>query len=357
MSKSTVIGIALIQAQKLLWANSTLENILGYPLSDMQGRSVSRLFKAEHEWTQFLPKVMATLEQQGTFNGELDLIRADGKPIWLQIHGARLPRDEVPPVSLWTFIDITERKRAEAELFNALQREREFGQLKNRFVTMTSHEFRTPLTGIQSSVELLANYGDRLNQEEKSAVLQQIHASVARMTDMLDNILLIGRGEAQSLRFSPVATDLAALCRQLHNEVMQSRPNEWQSTQIELSLTNVAGEWLLDENLLRQSIGNLLANAIKYSPGTDKVYFRVRAEQDFLIFEVQDQGIGIPEHDQPRLFESFHRASNVGNIAGTGLGLAIVKQATELHGGTISFSSTIDVGTTFRIKIPAKAVY
>ena len=354
--QSTVIGIALMQAQKLLWANTMLENMLGYTHGDMHGRSIGVLFKAERDWTEFLPEVIATLDETGAYTGEMELIRADGQPIWLQLHGTRLPQSEGPPVSLWTFIDITERKRAETELLNALTREREFGQLKTRFVSMTSHEFRTPLTGIQSSVDLLADYGDRLDACEKQEIFQQIGESVGRMTRMLDNILLIGRGDAQTLSFTPAACQLEAFCRQLQNEATQSRPADGKRAHVVLEMDGIAGEWLLDENLLRQSLGNLLSNAVKYSPDGGDVYFRVSKEDEMLRFEVTDQGIGIPETDQQRLFETFHRASNVGHIAGTGLGLAIVKQATELHGGKINLHSSSGVGTTFVLHILATAL-
>ncbi len=354
--QSTVIGIALMQSQRLLWANAMLENMLGYTHGDMHGRSIGLLFKAERDWTEFLPEVIATLDETGAYTGEMELIRADGQPIWLQLHGTRLPQSDGPPVSLWTFIDITERKRAETELLNALTREREFGQLKSRFVSMTSHEFRTPLTGIQSSIDLLADYGDRLDAEEKQQIFQQVRESVGRMTRMLDNILLIGRGDAQTLSFTPAACQLDAFCRQLQNEVTQSRPADGKRAHVILEMADIAGEWLLDENLLRQSLGNLLSNAVKYSPDGGDVFFRVSKDDNQLRFEITDQGIGIPEADQQRLFESFHRASNVGNIAGTGLGLAIVKQATELHGGKIKLHSSSRSGTTFIVNIPATAV-
>ncbi|CAM5216059.1 PAS domain S-box protein [Alishewanella longhuensis] len=355
--QSTVIGIALFQSQQLQWANSMLESMLGYAQGGLQGRSVGVLFKAERDWSEFLPAVMATLDSTGAYTGELELQRADGQPIWLQLHGTRLPPSDGAPVSLWTFIDITERKRAETELLNALAREREFGQLKSRFVSMTSHEFRTPLTGIQSSVDLLADYGDRLEADEKREIFQQIRDSVGRMTRMLDNILVIGRGEAQKLRFTPGPTDLPALCRQLLNEVTQSRPADGSRADIVLDIDGVEGEWQLDENLLRHSLGNLLSNALKYSPDGGEVRFRVCGEEGLLRFEIKDQGIGIPESDQQRLFESFHRASNVGNIAGTGLGLAIVKQSTELHGGKVSVHSTVGTGTTFTVYIPSSRLH
>ncbi|WP_423186857.1 PAS domain S-box protein [Alishewanella sp. d11] len=351
--QSTVIGIALFKSQHLQWANRRLELMLGYKHGSLLGRSVSVLFKAEQDWREFLPAVMQTLDTTGAYTGEIELLRANGQPIWLQLHGTRLPPTDDVPISLWTFIDITERKRAESELLNALAREREFGQLKSRFVSMTSHEFRTPLTGIQSSVDLLADYEHQLASAEKHEIFQQIRDSVERMTRMLDNILVIGQGEAQRLSFSPTPIDLATFCRQLLNEVTQSRHTEVLKVQIRLNLDDVEGEWLLDESLLRHALGNLLSNALKYSPEGGVVNFNICAEKDHLRFEIIDQGIGIPEDDQQRLFESFYRASNVGIIPGTGLGLAIVKQSTELHGGKVTVQSRPGQGTIFILDIPS----
>ncbi|MFN7663330.1 MAG: PAS domain S-box protein [Inhella sp.] len=354
MLQSTVIGIGLIASRQLRWANSTLEALFGYPPGALQGQPVALLFRSETDFNAVLPSVLATLDAEGRYAGELELRRADSKPIWVQVHGSRMPASDGGITSLWTFVDITERKRAEEELLNALTREREFGQMKSRFVATTSHEFRTPLAGILSSIDLIATYGERLDREEKDEMFRQIRDAVTRMTRMLDDILLIGRGDAQSIRFTPAATDLTDLCAQIRNEAAQSRPDGEGRPRILLDLAEVDGLWHLDAKLLRHLLGNLLSNALKYSPEGGDVQLRVRAADEGLRFDVVDQGIGIPEADQKRLFESFHRASNVGNISGTGLGLAIVKQSVELHGGRIEVHSTLGVGTTFTVYIPSR---
>lgn len=354
MLQSTVIGIALIASRHLQWANSTLEALFGYAPGALQGQPVGMLFRSETDFDALLPGVMATLDAEGNYSGEHELRRADDTPIWVQVHGARMPAQHGGVTSLWTFVDITERRRAEEELRNALMREREFGQLKSRFVATTSHEFRTPLAGILSSVDLVATYGERLARDERDEIFQQIRDSVARMTRMLDDILLIGRGDAQSLRFTPAPTDLAALCSHIRNEATQSRPGGDGRPRVVLDMQGIDGVWQLDAKLMRHVLGNLLSNAVKYSPEGGDVRFNVRADGEGLRFDVIDRGIGIPDSDIRRLFESFHRASNVGNIAGTGLGLAIVKQSVDLHGGRIEVESTLGVGTTFTVHIPSR---
>jgi signal transduction histidine kinase len=217
---------------------------------------------------------------------------------------------------------------------------------------MTSHEFRTPLATILSSAELLEHYGTQLSPEDKQELYQSIRAGVDRMTRMLDNVLVIGRAEAQMLEFKPALTDLAAFCDGLVDEMrLVSGVNHT----LDYSYEGARGPVQVDERLLRHVLVNLISNAFKYSPRGSRVAFRVRVNNGAAAFEVRDSGIGIPPEDQPRLFETFHRARNVGNISGTGLGLAIVKKSLDLHGGSIRFDSAPGQGTRFEVTIPLAA--
>jgi signal transduction histidine kinase len=174
------------------------------------------------------------------------------------------------------------------------------------------------------------------------------------MSRMMDRVLLLGRADAQMLDFKPHLLDLATLCRQFVDEARKQHPDgkcevvsEWGP--------GVPAEGRYDEKLLRHVFGNLLSNAIKYSPSGGVVRFSVDCDEASLMFRVQDQGIGIPAEEVPHLFESFHRASNVGTIPGTGLGLAIVKNAVQRHGGTIEVASRQGEGTAFTVRIPLDA--
>jgi signal transduction histidine kinase len=253
--------------------------------------------------------------------------------------------------SIWINVDISERKRAEEEIRRALEKERELNELKSRFVAMTSHEFRTPLATILSSSELVEHYGSRLPAEEQKELFQSIRAGVERMTKMLDDVLIIGRAEAQMLEFKPAPTDLAAFCEGLVEELQRSTAAK---RPLDYAYEGARGPVNVDEKLLRHVLINLLSNAIKYSPRGGPVEFRVRVENGTAAFEVADHGIGIPAEDQARLFETFYRARNVGNIAGTGLGLAIVRKSLDLHGGTIRFDSAPDRGTRFHVAVPLR---
>ncbi len=244
--------------------------------------------------------------------------------------------------------DITERKQAEADIRHALEKEKELHELKSRFVSMTSHEFRTPLTTILSSAELLQDYGSIWSEEKKLKHLQRIQIAVKHMTGLLNDVLLIGKAEAGKLEFNPTPLNLVQFCRELVEEMQLAAQNHT----IVLRTAGKCANACMDEKLLRHIFTNLLSNAIKYSPSGGTVKFEFIPEQKAAIFQIQDQGIGIPQADQTQLFNSFHRASNVGTISGTGLGLAIVKKSVDLHNGQIFVKSEVDSGTTFVVKLP-----
>lgn len=220
--------------------------------------------------------------------------------------------------------------------------------MKNRFVSMTSHEFRTPLSVILSSTELLEAYADRWKPEKKREHFERIRGSVQSMTQLIDGILLIGRGEAGVLDFKPAEIDLDRLCTEV---IAAVRAKTGGAREIDYQPPERA-VIVADERLIRHVLDNLLSNAIKYSPQGGAVSLGARCDGEVLVLRVRDQGLGIPEDDRARLFESFRRGTNVGAIPGTGLGLAVVRRATELHGGTISVESAVGAGTTFEVALP-----
>jgi signal transduction histidine kinase len=218
---------------------------------------------------------------------------------------------------------------------------------------MTSHEFRTPLATILSSAELLRYYGDRLPAEEKLEIVGSIEGAVKRMTQMLDSVLMIGRADSGNLEFSPVPCKPHALSVALATEAARAASADGSGVQrLDMHFPSVEAELMLDEKLLRHILGNLIGNAFKYSPADGRVRLEFAVDDREVVFVVADRGIGIPAEDMPRLFETFHRAGNVGNISGTGLGLAIVKRAVELHGGSMDVESMVGGGTRFSVRLP-----
>jgi PAS domain S-box-containing protein len=246
--------------------------------------------------------------------------------------------------------DITHRKQAEAELLRSLAREKELGQLKTNFVTTVSHEFRTPLGIIMSSAEILRDYLDRLDPEDRQQHLQSIHKSTRRMAELMEEVLVIGRLDSGKMDFQPRNLDLAALCRRMVDEVLASTEN---ICPIQLHFNGDISEARADERLLQHIFTNLLANAVKYSEPGQPVEFTIDRQRTNVVFRVRDRGLGIPEADQSRLFQAFQRAQNVGQRPGTGLGLTIVKRCVEMHGGTISLESKVGEGTTVTVRLLA----
>jgi PAS domain S-box-containing protein len=253
------------------------------------------------------------------------------------------------PHALLAAVDITERKRAEAGLQKALAREQELGQLKNNFISMVSHEFRTPLGVIQSSAEILRDYLDQLGSAERAEHLQSIAKNTRRMADLMEEVLVLGRLDAGKMVFQPAPLSLRRLCARLVDEVL---PATNRACPIELRLGEMPDSARADEPLLRHIFTNLLSNAVKYSEPGRAVEFAVRREGADAIFTVCDHGIGIPPSDQAWLFHAFHRGSNVGPRPGTGLGLVIVKRCVELHGGQIRVESQVGEGTTATVRLP-----
>ncbi|MEO1377255.1 MAG: ATP-binding protein [Cyanobacteria bacterium J06635_10] len=270
---------------------------------------------------------------------------------------------------LITTIEIALSKhQKETIMRNALQKEKEMRELKSRFISMVSHEFRNPLNTIYNSTELLANENQQLTENTKYEYLNHIQNSVKYLDQLLNDVLLVGKTEVDRNQFNPVPLNLEKFCADLVAEIKLTATERHNiilniqgcSIQPEENRENINSQKLdaniklprLDEKILRHILSNLLSNAIKYSPQGGEICFDLFCLQEEAIFRIQDEGIGIPEIEQENLFTSFHRASNVGEISGHGLGLSIVKQYVELHGGEISLISKEGVGTTAIVTLP-----
>lgn len=242
-----------------------------------------------------------------------------------------------------------ELQQAQADLTRALEQEKELGELKSRFVTMVSHEFRTPLGIIMSAIELMRHYDERLPQEQRKELQQDIFSSTRHMAGLMEQVLVLGRVEAGKLACKPVPTDIGVLAEKLTDETLSATNRRCQVVwRAEGDLSGARA----DESLLRHMFSNIIANAVKYSPEGSEVLFTCRREGGDAVFQVIDHGIGIPKQDMQRLFEAFHRCSNVGETPGTGLGLVIVKRCLDLHGGTVEIDSEVGRGTTFTVRLP-----
>lgn len=345
-----VVGIVLSVKRRHEWVNDKFAQMLGYPRQVLIGQGSDYLHPDNESWQRFGVEARSALVANNTYTCEMQLKRRNGELFWVQMGGSCVTPNDPDAGVIWTFLDITGRKNSEAEMREALEQQRALNALRSRFVAMTSHEFRTPLAAILSAEEVLRHYGDRLPHHEKMETLDGIAAGVQRMSRMLDRVLLLGRADAQMLEFQPAEVDLRTLCPRLVEEARLQHPQS--DVEVVCHVVPELEDGCYDEKLLRHIFGNLLSNAIKYSPAGGRVLFEVRPENGMTLFRVADRGIGIPPQEIGHLFESFHRASNVGNIQGTGLGLAIVKNAVDRHGGTIAVESRLGAGTTFSVRLP-----
>lgn len=248
-------------------------------------------------------------------------------------------------------IRTAELKESEEKLKYLLGKERELGELKSRFVSMASHEFRTPLSTVLSSTELLEMYAEKGKYDKMSKHIGTIKKSVANLNNILNDFLSLEKLETGTVELNLQQADLQLLSEEVKEEVaLMLKPG--QKIKTRFTGNSVA---LLDTFLVRNILLNLLSNAVKYSPENKEIFWTTDNGEGGLTITVKDEGIGIPPEDQKNMFTRFYRASNVSNIKGTGLGLTIIKRHLDLMQGSISFVSEKGKGTTFTVKIPASS--
>lgn len=252
--------------------------------------------------------------------------------------------------------NITARKDLNQKIIEAeklrveLEKEREFLALKEQFISITSHEFRQPLTAILSSVGVIESYHDRLTFDANMERVRVIGEQARHMYRMLEDILTITRMQAGGFQFMPRPLDLFKLCESLVMQPDDQRPV------IHLTWQKPIRNVVMDQKLLLHILENVLSNAVKYAPNTEKVEFHIAAEDADVVFTIRDHGIGIPQAEQEHIFEAFYRARNTNSIDGTGLGLVVVQKCVELHRGSISIESEPGEGTTVTIRLPMFAL-
>jgi PAS domain S-box-containing protein len=352
-SSPALMSLARLRDGAIYEVNEAFLSVTGYQREEVIGRSTIDL----GIWVNTAERdsLFNEVRQQGYVRGREVTIRVRDGRLRTILLAAELVEIDGEPSILAASLDVTERKEVEQQLRRALAKERELGELKSNFVSLVSHEFRTPLEVILSSAEILERYHERLAPDQRVRQLGAIQKSVRRMAEMMNEILLLGRFEAGRVEFAPVPMDLAGFQRRMRDEILTAPDAREANIQlvVEGDVSGASG----DESLLGHIFTNLLSNAVKYSPPRVTVRFSVRREGAEAVFEVSDAGCGIPHDDQRRLFHSFHRGSNVGPRSGTGLGLVIVKRCVLRHRGTVSFISKEGEGTTFTVRLPLFAPY
>ncbi|MCE1165862.1 MAG: ATP-binding protein [Bacteroidetes bacterium] len=349
--ENTIEAIVIFQDGKVIYTNPKAKQILGHDFENLVTLEGFLDYVHPKDREMFMEKYSSAADENRSGNiYSVSLIRKGHQEIIVEINSAVLPGKETKSVILF-IKDITSRKKAEDNIKSALEKEKELSELRSRFISMTSHEFRTPLTSINTSVEILEKFSERITPEQRQNNLIRIQENIQKMKKLLNDVLVIGKSDAGMYKLKLEPTDINLLCSRIESEFSEHLAVKT-GHKISFEAEKAGANVLLDKDLIRQVIENLIGNAIKYSPPESTVYFRMKLFKRYIEFSVRDEGIGVPADEKNNLFESFYRASNTKDVPGSGLGLAIVKRAVELHNGKIRVKSEEGKGTEFIFVIP-----
>lgn len=279
----------------------------------------------------------------------------DGKYRWVLDRGKVVEwnDDGSPKRVIGIHTDITQRRELEDHLRTTLEKEKELNDLKSRFVSMASHEFRTPLASILLISETLIAYYEKLDRESIGERLNRIKTHVQHLTSIINDVLQLSKIQEGKSGFNPTVTNVVLLCRNLVNEFnIAFMPEHGVEFKSKKEVINARA----DINLITRALNNLLSNALKYSPENPNIVVELHTSGSEWTIEVRDNGIGIPERDRRHLFTPFFRAGNVSNIQGSGLGLSIVRESVQMHQGHVTFVSQVGKGTSFKLHFPASSI-
>ncbi|WP_416674404.1 hybrid sensor histidine kinase/response regulator [Egbenema bharatensis] len=322
------------------------ERILNHPIWE------APCWRSSEKSQSWLQEAVLRASQGETVHSELQAYTSKGNVWWFDISIKPLKNQHgCIALLIAEGRDISQLKRAEAEIRRSLEKEKELNQMKNCFISMVSHEFRNPIAAIKFGVDFLEGYD--LPAEQKARCFERIHDAIDQTLHLLDEVLLLGRTESGRVEVEWTRLELKEFC---HEIVEAFQLTENSSHQILFSSQSDCTQAKVDAGLLRHILDNLLSNAIKYSSAGSVIRFTLDCQGNQAQFCIQDQGIGIPQQDQSKLFEAFHRAANVSGIQGTGLGLAIVKRCVDLQKGQIYFESQEGIGTTFTVILPRNLI-
>ena len=366
---ATIAILVISRDGRIELINPAAEKLFGYNNAELIGQSLEMLIPGDlrHQHVQHRTKYFEKPKARPMGRG-IDLFaqKKEGPIFPVEISLGYYQLDgEMLAVAFVT--DITERKLMEQqlkeaneslekkviertfELTEALEREKELNEMKSRFVSMASHEFRTPLSAVLSSISLVETYKDPEHEEKRKKHIERIKGSVRNLTDILNNFLSLDKLEQGKIEAETSQFDISEFMEDIIEEMesMLKKKNQ----KIIYSHTGQK-EIVLDRKILRNIMFNLLSNAIKYSPENKEIFVSIKVEKKNVVIAVKDNGMGIPEHEQKNLFKNFFRANNTVNIQGTGLGLSIVKKYVELLHGSINFESNPGSGTVFTVQFP-----
>ncbi|MDX5320684.1 MAG: PAS domain S-box protein [Bacteroidota bacterium] len=336
---------------KFIYASPSIQTILGFSPDEIIGKSPRQI------WTE--KQVKNTVWEKDLFDTKQGLrssylfSKKNGQSVWLEtLRSLVYTENEDRFVIQSTTRDISPFKEAEQNLKAALDKQRELNDLKSNFISMASHEFRTPLTTIRSSIQLLEEYSRSTPEEQKLKMQKHFVRTkdqIERVTRLMNDVLILGRFDAGKTPFHAKASDLGMFCKEL---IAEHFSNQSDGRTIQISIEGDSKPVIFDSSLLSHVVLNLVSNAFKYSIGKKNPELEIKYDESHVRLIVRDFGIGIPKDDLNLVFQSFYRAKNAIEVPGTGLGLVITKEFVELHKGSIQITSELNNYTEVCVELP-----
>ena len=338
------------------WGSKGYFENTGYFIEEIVGKNIQIVGRGEKTSVTSMFEISNSLKKGYSYKGDQFQYKKNGEGYWVYLDITPI-KDSDGLVESFIVVqsDITSIKEAEMNMLDSLDKERNLSNLKTQFINLASHEFRTPLASIQSSIDILDLFFIQ-NLQPKDPVRQafdkhhkRITHEIRRMSDIMSNILVLGRLDAGRMVYNPVEADFLNFVNEL---IIEETYSNYSPRTVSHEIRGNPRKIEMDVSMMRYIFKNLLSNAFKYSLNEPDPIMIVRFLEEEIVVEIKDYGIGIPEAEVPNLFTSFFRCSNAEDIPGTGLGLVIVKQLTEMHQGKVSLASSLGKGSTFKLVFP-----
>ena len=353
VSQSPLSTIITDLSGTIEYVNPKFCAVTQYTLPEVIGRNTNML-KSGQMAPEVYRDLWQTITSGKTWSGDLLSKTKDGRII-LESAVLAPVLDDSGQVTHYVAMkdDVTAQKRREAEDQAMLAKERDISAMKSRFIVVTSHEFRTPMATAMGSAEILHHHIEKLAPEKREELFGRVNGALRRMSEMLDELLLMNRLEAERVEAQLASLELGPFLRNVLKEIQLG---DREAHRFEISVAGSSSAFVSDAKMLHSIFANLIGNAVRYSPAGTLVTVSLVVDATRAQVEVADQGIGVPPADRARIFEPFERGSNIGTIRGTGLGLNIVKRLVRLLGGQIEVAAAEGGGSRFTVVLPRPAV-
>ena len=333
------------------YVSPSIQSLLGYDPEELIGKYPEDYVHPE-DLKKFKKRIGSIIKDKELFSEQVRLRNSEGEYIWFETNASLVYENKIPVSFQSSTRDITQRKKAEQIIEDTLLQERQLNELRTNLVSTISHEFRTPMTTIRTSAELITMYLQNSQFNEALQIekrVKTITEEIDRIVELMDAVLTISKDDAGKTSFNPIVCNLNEICKEV---IETSFNNQKDNRKVEVFFEVMNVAIFADSNLIKYTLFNVLSNAFKYSEGCGNVKLNLSIVNDSVQIDVIDNGIGIPKEEQSKLFNTFYRATNSNGIQGTGLGLYIIKMFTKKNSGRVYLESELDKGTKVTLRFP-----